>query len=236
MKKLESRKLIKKKESDEMQRKIIFGICFIFMFVMIGSLVAKEQTVDPVIVTEHFYKENAKLKYPQVDRLSSQKVKEKLNKGFQTYIEKSAKEWADIQKDAEEHNYTADYQTDFEVRYNQAPFLSIVTSNYKYTGGAHGNTIVESFNYHIENGKRIYLTDILVDEEQIKSVQNFVWEYAIERPEIFYPDLKKEDVLLTKDTAFYFNDTGITLLFQQYEIAPYASGNQEIVVPEALYD
>lgn len=105
-----------------------------------------------------------------------------------------------------------------------------------YTGGAHGNTVIKSFNYNTDDGSRLYLTDILVDEDQIKSVQNYVWEYAIERPEIFYPDLKKEDVVLSKDTAFYFNDSGITLVFQQYEIAPYVSGNPEIIIAESLYN
>jgi len=203
---------------------------------MIGNLVAKEQTVEPAVVSEHIYKDQSKLKYPQVDKISSEKAKEKINKGFQAYIEKSAEEWEDIQRDAEKNDYKADYQTGFEVKYNQAPYLSIITSNYMYTGGAHGNTVIESFNYNTDDGSRIYLTDILVDKDQIKSVQDYVWEYAIERPEIFYPDLKKEDVVLSKETSFYFNDSGITLVFQQYEIAPYVSGNQEIVIPESLYN
>lgn len=219
-----------------MQRKIVLWVCFIFLFVTIGSLMAKEQTVEPVIVSEHLYKDQSKLKYPQVDRLSSKKAKEKINKVFQAYIEKSAEEWEDIQKDAEKNNDKADYQTGFEVKYNQAPYLSIITSNYMYTGGAHGNTVIKSFNYNTDDGSRLYLTDILVDDDQIKSVQNYVWEYAIERPEIFYPDLKKEDVVLSKDTAFYFNDSGITLVFQQYEIAPYVSGNPEIIIAESLYN
>ncbi len=99
-----------------------------------------------------------------------------------------------------------------------------------------GRTVIpQSFNYDIEEGKRVYLTDILTTDEQIKAVRDYVWEYAIERPDVFYPDLKKEDIKLTKDTAYYFTDEGITLVFQQYEIAPYVSGNQEIHTPTDVY-
>lgn len=219
-----------------MKKNMLLFICLIFTFFAMGTIVAKEGKEQKVVVEEHFYEEQSKLKYPQVKKLASKKAEEKINKDFTAYIQKSAEEWEEIRKDAEENNYKSDYQTDFKVKFNQSPYLSILTSNYMYTGGAHGNTVVESFNYNTTDGSRIYLTDILTTEDQLKEVQNYVWEYAIERPEIFYPDLKKEDVILTKDTAFYFNESGITLVFQQYEIAPYVSGNQEIVIPEELYN
>lgn len=219
-----------------MKKNMLLFICLIFTFFAMGTIVAKEGKEQKVVVEEHFYEEQSKLKYPQVKKLASKKAEEKINKDFTAYIQKSAEEWEEIRKDAEENNYKSDYQTDFMVKFNQSPYLSILTSNYMYTGGAHGNTVVESFNYNTTDGSRIYLTDILTTEDQLKEVQNYVWEYAIERPEIFYPDLKKEDVILTKDTAFYFNESGITLVFQQYEIAPYVSGNQEIVIPEELYN
>lgn len=219
-----------------MKKNMLLFICLIFTFFAMGTIVAKEGKEQKVVVEEHFYEEQSKLKYPQVKKLASKKAEEKINKDFTAYIQKSAEEWEEIRKDAEENNYKSDYQTDFMVKFNQSPYLSILTSNYMYTGGAHGNTVVESFNYNTADGSRIYLTDILTTEDQLKEVQNYVWEYAIERPEIFYPDLKKEDVILTKDTAFYFNESGITLVFQQYEIAPYVSGNQEIVIPEELYN
>lgn len=237
---MEERKIEKAKQKRRskmyMKKNMLLFTCLIFTFFAMGTIVAKEGKEEPAVVEEHLYEDQSKLKYPQVKKLSSKKAEEKINNDFTTYIQNSAEEWEEIRKDAEENNYKSDYQTDFDVKYNQPPYLSILTSNYMYTGGAHGNTVVESFNYDTTEGTRIYLTDILTSEDQLKDVQNYVWEYAIERPEIFYPDLKKEDVILTKDTAFYFNDTGITLVFQQYEIAPYVSGNQEIVIPEELYD
>lgn len=196
------------------------------------SVSAKSQTA---LVTDELFKDMEQLKYPIVSEVDNEDMEIKINKDFEKYIKESYKELKENETQAEKYGFQGDYQTDYQVKYNTSPCLSIVTSNYIFSGGAHGNTTVQSFNYDIEVGKRVYLTDILTTDEQKKAVQDYVWEYAIERPDIFYPDLKKEDIKLTKDTAFYFTDEGITLVFQQYEIAPYVSGNQEIHTPTDVY-
>ncbi|WP_163537047.1 DUF3298 and DUF4163 domain-containing protein [Gracilibacillus sp. YIM 98692] len=213
------------------------SLTVLILAVVSGSIpiLANEQTGPTATVESDFYQDNDQLKYPQVSDVKDEKMEEKINKQLLQYIKDSYKEYKQNEKMAKKYDFKADYQTEYEVKYNKAPKLSILTSNYIFSGGAHGNTTVQSFNYDVEEGKRVVLTDILKTEEQRKDVQEYVWEYAIERPDIFYPDLKKEDVKLHADTAFYYNDDGITLVFQQYEIAPYVSGNQEIKVPEDVY-
>ncbi|QGH35595.1 DUF4163 domain-containing protein [Gracilibacillus salitolerans] len=207
---------------------------FLLFFAMITSpVLANSQTV---LVTDEIYKDMEALKYPQVSETEKPGMEDKINKTFQKYIKESFKELKENEEQSKKYDFHAEYQTDYEVKYNQASKLSILTSNYIFSGGAHGNTTVESFNYDMDKGKRVYLTNILTEEEQIEAVRDYVWEYATERPDIFYPDLKKEDIKLTKDTAFYFTDDGITLVFQQYEIAPYVAGNQEIHVPTEVYE
>jgi hypothetical protein len=200
------------------------------------GIAAAETAKQTATVTEHLYKDNQNLKYPQVSDVENKKMEEKINRDFDKYIKEAYKAYKETQKQAEKYGFEGEYLTTYEVKYNKSPRLSILTSDYMFSGGAHGNTVVQSFNYDVEEGKRVYLTDILTTEEQLKKVQNYVWEYAIEKPDIFYPDLKKEDIQLTKDTAFYFTDEGIVLVFQQYEIAPYVSGNQEIAIPKEIFE
>lgn len=215
----------------------IYLSIFLVLFSVTGLAVnANESTGKTATVQAEYYKNNEQLKYPQVSDVTDKKMEKRINQDFTNYIKKAYKEYKENEKQAEKHGFAADFQTEFEVKYNQLPRLSILMSKYIFSGGAHGNTTVESFNYNVETGKRVYLTDILTTDEQIKAVTDYVWEYAIERPEIFYPDLKKEDIQLGKQTAFYFNNQGITLVFQQYEIAPYVSGNQEIVIPSEIYE
>ncbi|WP_208590207.1 DUF3298 and DUF4163 domain-containing protein [Gracilibacillus suaedae] len=208
-------------------------LCLLFFMMITSTVFANGQTA---LVTDEIYKDIESLKYPQVSETEKPGMEDKINKAFQKYIKESYKELKENEQQAEKYDFHAEYQTDYEVKYNQSPKLSILTSNYIYSGGAHGNTTVESFNFDIDKGKRVYLTNILTEKEQIEAVSDYVWEYATERPDIFYPDLKKEDIKLTKDTAFYFTDDGITLVFQQYEIAPYVAGNQEIHVPAEVYE
>ncbi|ENH95910.1 hypothetical protein J416_13539 [Gracilibacillus halophilus YIM-C55.5] len=213
----------------------------IFITVMIASLfssmvLASEKSQKTATVEPHDFKDIEELKYPQVSDMEENIMEEKINQAFDKYIRDSYKEYKDNIKMADEYDFVPDYQTDYEVKYNQFPYLSILTSNYIFSGGAHGNTTVRSFNFDASNGTWLSLTDILQDEEQLKAVRDYVWEYAIERPDIFYPDLKKEDVKLNANTAFYFTGEGITLVFQRYEIAPYVSGNQEIPIPEDIYE
>ncbi|SES26133.1 Protein of unknown function [Gracilibacillus ureilyticus] len=199
-------------------------------------LSAAEAQKQTATVTEQLFKNKENLKYPQVSDVGKEKMEEKINRDFDKYIKEAYKADKANQKQAEKYGFEGEYLTTYDVKYNKSPRLSILTSDYMFSGGAHGNTVVQSFNYDVEKGKRIYLTDILTTEDQMKKVQNYVWEYAIERPDIFYPDLKKEDIQLTKETAFYFTDDGIVLVFQQYEIAPYVSGNQEITIPKEVYE
>ncbi len=225
----------KQKRMCILMKKLSILIIIFCMFAGVTLTVTANEN-QTALVTDELYKDMEQLPFPLVSEVDNKDMEEKINKDFHNYIKESYKELKENEKQAEKYGFKGDYQTEYKVKYNTVPRLSILTSNYIFSVGAHGNTVVQSFNYDIEEEERVYLTDILTTEEQAKAVQNYVWEYAIERPEIFYPDLKKEDIQLTKDTAFYFTDDGITLVFQQYEIAPYVSGNQEINIPSTVYD
>lgn len=188
-----------------------------------------------VIVETEYYDDIEELKYPQVKHAGTPKLTRMINKDFQAYIEKAAAARKENIEAGKKYKYDPDFQTDFEVKYNTDRKLSILMSSYIFTGGAHGSTAVESFNFDLKEKKRVYLTDILQTPSQLKKVQHYVFTYAKARPEIFYPDLKKEDIRLNENTAFFFTDEGIALVFQQYDIAPYVSGNQVIKIPKKIY-
>ncbi|WP_066187150.1 MULTISPECIES: DUF3298 and DUF4163 domain-containing protein [Gracilibacillus] len=216
-----------------MKKRILVMAALLFFVCHASVVMAQDQTA---LVTDQLFKDKVELKYPQVSEMDNQSFEGKINGIFEQYIKQSYKEMRNNEKEAEQYDFHAEYQTDYQVKYNQASLLSILTSNYMFSGGAHGNTVVQSFNFDEKAKKRVYVTDILNNEEKIEAVRDYVWEYAIARPDVFYPDLKREDIPLTQDTAFYFGDDGITLVFQQYAIAPYVSGNQEIFISKEVYE
>lgn len=215
-------------------KKAMIGFVFVLAFSVFTQSIQAQPTKNVIVETE-YYDDIEELKYPQVKQAGTPKVTRMINKDFRSYIEKAAEARKENIEAGNKYDYDPDFQTDLEVKYNSDHLLSILMSSYIFTGGAHGSTAVESFNYDLQAKKRIFLTDILQTPNQLKKVQHYVFTYAKARPEIFYPDLKAEDVQLNEKTAFFFTDDGIALVFQQYDIAPYVSGNQVIKIPRKIY-
>lgn len=98
----------------------------------------------------------------------------------------------------------------------------------QYTGGAHPMTLVSGVNYDRTSGRQLMLEDALAmigltveevsakatAELQAKLGESFFREGATTNPENF------SSFLISKDT--------LTFIFQQYQVAPYAAGTQEV--------
>ncbi|MGG3571621.1 DUF3298 and DUF4163 domain-containing protein [Bacillus gobiensis] len=222
-----------------MRKKYVRVIVMVSILLFAASLSfhpkAEAHPRENVIVDTKYYKDIKELKYPQVRIVGNPSFERKINNDFTNYIKKSYKAYKDNLEAAKKYGYEPQYQSDFDVKYNKNNKLSILTSDYIFTGGAHGNTVVQSFNYDLLKKNRVKLDDILTNQQKFAKVTDYVYQYAKARPNIFYPDLKKEDVKINKNTAFFFTDDGIALVFQQYDIAPYVSGNQVIVIPSSVY-
>ncbi|MBU5315753.1 DUF3298 and DUF4163 domain-containing protein [Clostridium bornimense] len=117
---------------------------------------------------------------------------------------------------------------------NNKKIFSLIVYYYEYYGGAHGLTTKKSINIYVPNSGGInesqnFLTigDLFLDKVDYRSLIN---KYIIS-------EIKKEPAKYFEDTVekytgfnennFYFNDKGLVIYFQSYEIAPYASGSPE---------
>ena len=137
-----------------------------------------------------------------------------------------------VYRNAQTNGYTvADVRTSYEVGSNEAGntvILSIILteSNY-YKGGAHPATYKHALNFNVSNGDLMdirYLTDIGSGNPQfsLENVSKKLREHA-ERNKIYLFDdalpLKK----LPED--FYWDENlHVHLIFQHYDVAPYAAG------------
>ena len=87
----------------------------------------------------------------------------------------------------------------------------------------------------MENGKVLALTDILAGDQTAieKLIHDGFLAQAKADPDNHYVE---SDAVLTQAIAdkkygYYLHDTGLTIYFQQYAIAPYAAGFQEYTIP-----
>ena len=123
----------------------------------------------------------------------------------------------------------------FEITYNMDCTVSLFSDRYEFTGGAHGNTIRDSDTWNIQRGYRTALSQYFVGPNYkayiIQSVISQI-EEQIKTGENQYFENYRELVVKTFDpNSFYLTEEGISVYFQQYDIAPYSSGIPVFPIP-----
>lgn len=136
-----------------------------------------------------------------------------------------------------EYEWTSRYY----VTYNQGCFTSLYTDQYCYMGGAHGNTIRTSDTWDFETGRRVTLSDIfssdylspLIRNDLFEKIEKQIQERLEKEPGSYfkdYPSLLREHF---RPESFYLTPDGLTLYYQQYDVAPYATGFPEFFFPRS---
>ncbi|MEK4907857.1 hypothetical protein CHH55_15775 [Niallia circulans] len=203
--------------------------------------------ISPNVVITKQYKNIEELKYPSLVSAPNNKAQNSVNKILLQHIKASYNQYIKLMKEMENLKKDSickesasacqfEYITNYQVKYNQNNKLSILFSDYQFTGGAHGNTVITTYNFDLKSGKLLTLDDFLPSKEHYGKVTTYAIAYMKKHPEIFYSDAKEfTDFKVTDETDFYLADNGIVLIFQQYEVAPYASGNPSIFIPASVF-
>ncbi len=109
--------------------------------------------------------------------------------------------------------------------------LSYVIASYIYSGGAHGYTSIQYFEFDLQTGKRLTEEDI------------FTTNYEKILSKILLNKLKKDEKVKRMDLDGFYEDRvrpngnfsleekGVRYFFNSYEIAPYAFGNFSVFIP-----
>ncbi len=128
--------------------------------------------------------------------------------------------------------------------------LSYLREDYSYTGGAHPNTAYVSYNYDPETGKELTLQDVVTDydglyEKVVEALQKvyedndgnvLFTDYRDTVKSMFYgtesTDAGTEDMSYPAGTLnWVMTKDGIAVIFNQYDIAPYAAGQIAAEIP-----
>jgi hypothetical protein len=117
-------------------------------------------------------------------------------------------------------------QIDGEVMFQSPKIISIAITSYVNTGGAHGNTTISFLNFDAVTGKRILNKNLIKNEAA----------FIVAAKSYFEATIKEEDVLFDSDNFqlpanIGYNEEGIVLLYNTYEIAPYSTGIIEFTIP-----
>ncbi|GMK41798.1 hypothetical protein PCCS19_48570 [Paenibacillus sp. CCS19] len=202
---------------------------------------AQPATITTKLIEEKTDLVDAKLSIPVISGLQDKAYEAKLN----SEIEKQATDTLDeLKKLAEEdkqfaaendypfHTYEmiVEYEVKADGGQDAGGVFSMTTSTYTYMGGAHGGTFEAGYN--VLNGTEA--TAITLEQALgaggLAKADSAV-RYAIKQdPERFYPDVLDTFNGVTEENQQFYIENGIVqLVFQQYDLAPYAGGI--IIVP-----
>ena len=104
---------------------------------------------------------------------------------------------------------------------------------YSYTGGAHGLGGSEYLTIDMTTHKVLTLSDI-IEQKKLPEVKELLWNFYTRSGRIKDEDAftKKTDFDVSKN--FYLAHDGIHFIYDEYEIASYAEGEQDLVISWGL--
>ncbi|KRF63677.1 hypothetical protein ASG99_22190 [Bacillus sp. Soil768D1] len=197
-----------------------------------------------VKITKKKYKNISDLSYPQVSGLKSKAAQDKINQVLTKHAKDAYSSYLQAKKDREKdkneewckdspYSCQYSYSISYKVKFNQDGKLSILIDDYYYSGGAHGMGYTTSYNFKESSGKQVKISEILTSKVKYTKVQKYAYDYMRKRDSFYVK--KQSDVPVNKDSQFYYTNGGIYLVFQEYEVAPYAAGHPAVKIPSKVY-
>lgn len=138
--------------------------------------------------------------------------------------------------DAESTAYQYSIYQSLELARADSRVVSIVEMNSEYTGGAHGNYGYYGYTFDTESGEVLELADILEDTEGFQEAADAYVVQKLEETQgdgLFpeYADTVRNMWTRNEGPNWYLGASGITFIFNPYEVGPYAMGDVQIALP-----
>lgn len=183
---------------------------------------------------------NVTIDVPQLTGLTSSTVQDSVNAVFNDVMVSARKDVKPLEaesKQLREEGQTAgayEIYISYSVPYNYNGILSILVSDYRYLGGAHGGDIWSAYTFDLNTGEQLSLDNLMVKDSGYRELINSSIKKEIEDKvaagELFelatFEDIGDHpNCYLTQDAIVFY--------FQQYEYFPYASGIQEFPIKYA---
>jgi len=127
-------------------------------------------------------------------------------------------------------------KVDAKIDYTSENLLNIKLHNYTYAGGAHGYEGNRSLIFDKKTGKSLERADFLKDTVNFKIMaeNKFREKYKVPAGK----PINSTGLMFIKDVfelpqTFFFTNKGLLLYYNTYEVATYADGPKEILIPYA---
>ena len=137
---------------------------------------------------------------------------------------------------ASELSLTQTYMTEGKL-------LSVAAENYTYYGGAHPNFVTRAWNFDLTAGEFLTIDDLSSEEGDVNGNtlrERIYWSIASQISEQdlsegYFDDYGSYLLDFPSFATLCFTESGLTVTFDQYVIAPYAAGPQVFEVPYNVF-
>ncbi len=125
----------------------------------------------------------------------------------------------------------------------EGKLLSVAAENYTYYGGVHPNFVTRAWNFDLMTGEFLTIDDLSSEEGDLNglSVQQLIG-YEMDRQiyekklnEGYFDDYGSYLSDFPSFATLNFTESGLTVTFDQYIIAPYAAGPQVFEIPYSVF-
>lgn len=172
------------------------------------------------------------LQYPQIEGLKNLEVQKQINGILKNHVEDFKlvtkdfeNEVKELRKEGFEHNYGA--VVNYEVMYNKNGLLSVVFTDYTYTGGAHGMYGDISYTFDLTTGETYHLEDLFNVGFDYKNIINEIVKEQFNSMDYILEEFKS----ISENQPYYLSNNGIVVYFTLYEYTPYAAGIPRFTIP-----
>lgn len=180
--------------------------------------VSEEIEITQMILdrTDNFPKASIEVQYPQ--NTGNAGIDADIRSWVQARYTKAIQEFEDSDR--------YEYMVTYEIDQSSNQYMSVVFTNYVYTGGAHGMTTTDVLTYDLNTGERLGLGDVISDTVLPKIQEKLGLEaidegYDNRNTDLFGDPAK---MAITSLDKIALTDDGLDFYYDPYEIAPYASG------------
>ncbi len=174
---------------------------------------------------------------PVIQGMTDVEKQKKLNALFSEAANKQKCEGVESQSESSKDE-PASSTYNFDVTHQSSGLLGLRYESWAYTGGAHGNGLVEGMVIDLQQGKIIPLAEIFA-ADKLLALNTFIHDALSAEPEgeVFHDSIEGfKGVFITpaecKSCAVVLSDEGVKVVFQTYAVASFANGPMEVLVPE----
>ena len=188
--------------------------------------------INSVVIKEDEQTYTLDIRYPQVQGLKNVENEDFINSTIKSYVENEVVLIKNTEN-PESSLFKPLLSFDYSIENKGDKILSLMMRGNSYTGGAHGNPILKTFNFNLENGNNITFGNILNNPSQ--SLNQFS-EIVISKLKTTIGDEFSEQINsgasaeIDNFNIFNLNLDVLKVSFDAYQVGPYAIGNPEVEI------